>query len=415
MNKKMKFGIIVLFLIAAIILSGQASALGITPGKTTIDFAANTTADITINIINKEYKDIKVMVYARGELKDYIKFDENIINISASESSKEIAYKVSMPSELTPGKRTADIVIVEIPESTAGTTGILTEAGFIIFKEKETVVTAVVSIVHQLVVKVPYPGKYAEIRIDASANENGVVFVMPVLNLGEQDIYNARIVLDIYGPTNEKLFTTETEKNAIQKKQVKEFKASWKPAHPGFYTAKATLFYDDKTATAEKIFAFGNLQIEVLDVFVKDFKLGGIAKFNIMLENKWNEKIENVYAEMIITDKNNEVIANIKSAAISIEPLARNELAVYWDTEGYPEGTYNVKLIIHYADKTTEKLLKAYVSLNSIKTDFLATGKVVAEKPAFRRDTLLMVAIIVLVVINIGWFVYMRKLRKKQR
>ena len=134
-----------------------------------------------------------------------------------------------------------------------------------------------------------------------------------------------------------------------------------------------------------------------------------IVQFEVEVESKWNQKIQGVFAEMIITDLNEDRIDSFKSASVDIGPLARAMLTPYWDTEGVEKGTYNADLIIHYAGKTTEKTLKAYVEIDSIRTEIIG----VTAKAVFGRDEegfdIITPLVAVLIMINVGWFFYFKK------
>ena len=235
---------------------------------------------------------------------------------------------------------------------------------------------------------------------------------MKVYNIGTQDIVRAKAIIEIRGPTNEVIATTETEEVPIKSKERKDLAAYWKAdVNPGVYHAVATLKYDGKLAKAEKNFYVGNLFIEVKEVTVKGFRLGGIAKFDILVESKWNKKIEDVYAEMVITDAKGDTIADIKSASVDVEPLEQETLHVYWDTEGVEKGVYDARLLLHYAGRTTEKKLKTYVELENLRTEIIGvTAKVLRKREEGGYD-ILTPLVIILIMINTGWFFYFRKRR----
>jgi len=134
-----------------------------------------------------------------------------------------------------------------------------------------------------------------------------------------------------------------------------------------------------------------------------------VAKFNILVESKWNKKIENVYAEMVIKDAAGNTVANVKSASVDIEPLQKETLLAYWDTEGVEKGVYDANLVLHYASRTTEKKLKTYIELESIKTEILGvTAKAIRREEGVGYD-ILTPLVIVLIMINLGWFFYFRR------
>lgn len=394
----------ILILISIILLSNNVYSLGIATTRKTFDFEPNAKLQGTFIIVNNEQKDLRVFISARGEIAQYVTLHDAIVTFKPEESQKSFNYDLNLPASFDkPGTHTGEIVVTEIPKGA---------------EEGGTFIGTTLAVVSEIKIRVPYPGKYAETKLEVSeANVNETVtFIVPVMNLGEEDIAKTKGNIRILGPTNEELAKLDTDEKSVKAKTTEELKTSWlAEVNPGVYYAHLRLSYDDKLAQAEKTFVVGNLMIDVLNVSVKDFKLGGIAKFRILLANKWNQPIDNIFAEIIIENNKGDQVAQIKSATTSIAALSQGELFAFWDTEGMAEGGYNARLIIHYADKTTEKQIKLVVALDRIDT-FLpgATAKAIQKETAkqMTRDTWLMILVFVLIIVNIGWFVYMRRSKK---
>ena len=390
-------------ILAVLSLSAGAQAIGITPGRTTIDYQPGLEQEVTFTIINNDHKDFNAFVYAEGDLKDYVTSEKTIVEFKESDASKPFTYRFRLPDKLDqPGDHWAKIVVMEMPSEQEG---------------EGQIIMATTAVVHQLRVKVPYPGKYADLELivnEAESNEN-VNFFVKLYNLGTENIYKAYATVDIMGPTNEKIASIESEEIAVESKKTGEIAVPWKAeVNPGMYHAVVTVNYDGKVATIEKTFAVGAMRVEIIDVKVRNFVLGGIAKFEINMENKWNQKISNVFAEMAFSSADGNQIASIKSSSIDVDPLQRATLYAYWDTEGVTKGTYDAKLILHYGEKTSEKLLKTYVNLESIDTEIVGiTARVISSKGNAGPATDLLVPIVVILVfINVGWFFYFRKRKK---
>jgi len=284
----------------------------------------------------------------------------------------------------------------------------------------EVHIGASLAIVHQFQVVVPYPGKYAiaELKVAETNSESSVSFLVPVNNLGEQDIVNAKGVIDIYGSTNEKITTLYTNEVGIKSGDRIELTAAWEEEilNPGRYLAKVTVVYDGEvTKEVENMFNVGGADLSVLQMKVnEDFKLGDIAKFNILVESNWPEEIEQVFAEMVVYTLDNKEVIRFKSSTESIEALGKQELIAYWDTEGIKEDEYKTTLVVHYGDQTFEQDMKAVVSLTSIEfSDYSLTGEVVYGGEGIDKTTVLIGLVVILIIINIGWFIYMRRKKKK--
>jgi len=274
-----------------------------------------------------------------------------------------------------------------------------------------------------MVIRVPYPGKHATVDVTVSAT-NGrepVNFFVKTRNLGTEDIESAWATIDILGPTNEVIETLETEEAGIGAKSWKEFKAVWdSPVNPGMYYASVTLRYDEDSgggvAKVRKEFAVGDLFIDVTGITVRNFRLGGVAKFNIEAESKWNQRIENIYGNVKIRDSAGEPVADVKTAPIDMEPFAKEELAAYWETEGVKAGDYSGMFVLHYSGRRTEKEIITHITPDDMRIDILGLGigAVTAEAAGselFTTDTLIILLLVVLVAINAGWFTFFRKRR----
>ncbi|QQG38591.1 MAG: hypothetical protein HYS32_03215 [Candidatus Woesearchaeota archaeon] len=402
MNKKILIGI-VLFVLITLILIPNVQAIGISPGKTTLVLEPGKPLEkeVAFTLHNNEKKNLKAIIFTRGELNQSVEVPGGIITMSPQEETKLLSYKVKISTGLVsePGAHDIEIVALELPSEEEGLTFIGARA----------------AVISKLNVEVPFPGKYATIDADIEEGdiETPTRFIIKVNNKGQQPIVRAYANVEIFGPTNELITSIKTQERDVPYAERREVIASWhnKNAKPGPYFAVITVFYDGKTAKIDRRFEVGSLTIDIEDVNVKNFKLGGIAKFNIEVNNKWNQEIKEVYAQMIINSQTQENIAELESAHINIEPLSKATLNTFWDTEGINEGVFDSKIILHYADKTTEKLLKAIVTLDDIKITLIgATAEAIAlEKGGVGRDSILVILVLVLVGVNIGWFYYIRK------
>ena len=400
MNNKLLIWAIVL-----LISINLVNAIGISPGRTTIDFKPNLEQEVEFKVFNNEHKDMNVIFYVEGELNNTVYLTDSISKFAATDDVKLFKYKVKLPNDIKkPGAYDLNIVAREVP---------ITKSG------EAVSVGATAAVVTQLKILVPYPGKFVEasIRVSETGLNGPITFIIPIRNLGTQTIVRAEGILDIIGPTNEKIDTIKTEVVSLQAGEATQLKVTWDTSkfNAGKYLAKLAVTYDGEVANAEMVFNYGQALIEVLDVYVKDFKLGQIAKFNILVQNKFSEDINDVFATMDFLNEKGDLVISIKSASEDIKVGAKEELVAFWDTAGVKEGTYDAILKINYLDKVTEKELKAIVGLNSIQIDFVgATAKAIAVKSALSNNSLLMFGIFVLVIINIAWFVYFKRREKKK-
>jgi len=391
----------ILLIIVMIALANQIYALGIAPSHVDVIFEPGLEKTIQLKVINNDYKDFDAVVYAEGALAEYITIDEPMIKLSKDQDSKIISYNLKLPQSLEKqGLHEARIIVREIPKETKG----------------GTTITASLAVASKLNVMVPYKGKYAEIKLFVTdfKQDKESNFAVEVINLGTEDILEAKAVIDIYGPLNNKLETVTSNKASVQSKNKEILIAKWTPKlRPGSYHAVATLIYDELNTKDEKSFTIGTLELEIVSISVTDFRLGGIAKFDILVENNWNMEIPNVYAETTVKDNKEKIYTQFKTASVNIPAFGKQELNAYWDTAKVIPGAYKFDIILNYLGQKTEKIFDIMVEYDKI-TATLA-GQVIGvegeEKPALVKSVYILIfLVVILIIFNI--VIYFKKIRK---
>lgn len=391
----------ILFILCVVILSSYAAGLGISPAREVVHFTPGQEERYSFTIINSDRADVRLLVSAQGPLQDRVVFSQTLIEMSANEESREVSYTVALPQDLSPGQYVTNIIVVQIPSSD--------EVG-------QTTVGATVGVVSQFVVDVSYPGKYASAKLDARNEEDGSVsFFVTVSSLGEFDLPDVNAEIEIYGPRGMEVASVLTAKTDIPSGQRKELVGRWWPeGGKGEYLAKAIVNYGEGIATAEHEFNVGDERLRLAGMEVNDFSLGEIAKFEILAENLWNERIDGAYSEMEIYGVNGNVLASIKSPNYDIDAGAREVMQAFWDTEGVVEGSYEAKILLHYPEGLEEKELTLEVSDDSITIiGFGYHISSLGDDPGSLTKILIGV-IVLLVLVNLSWFVYLRKRLKKR-
>jgi len=407
MNKiKYKINVMILLIIFTLIfISSNVLAIGIAPGSKTIQFQPNLEQEIGFSIINNEHKHLKVFLFVRGELKQNIILPKEAVELTPEQESVRLSYKVKLPEKIgKPGIHAAEIIALEVPEEAEG----------------EVVVGATAAVISILNVEVPFPGKYAEATVDILGNslDEPTTFITKVFNRGEQDIVSAKATIEIFGPTNNKITTLTTQEKSIKVRQKTELVTSWvaEDISPGPHFAVITLNYDGKEQKIAKTFDIGSLQVGIEKIEVKNFKMGDVAKFDITVENKWNQKIIDVFTQILINDEEGNLMADIKSSSENLEPLDKTELNAFWDTEGVEEGTYDTKATLYYEDQETEFLFESHIASDSLTvTPIGITGLVVADTGGVRRGSILSILVVILAIINIVWLIHFKKRNKKSK
>ena len=387
------------WILVCLILTASALAIGISPIRKVVDFEPGA-QELSVTISNQQERAIKAVVYARGDLAQYIGIKDSLLTVQPG-GQAQAGYVLTLPESFDrPGVHKGEIVAMEYPESFG--TG------------KQSVVSASASVVSELWVRVPYPGKYAEgaLHIESKNVGENVQFIVTLMNFGKEDIRSARATIKILGATYEQIAEFQTDEIALKPQEQKQMSGTWLAnVNPGKYHAVAEIAYDEKKAVLEQDFEVGRLFIAVKAIDVRDFSLGEVAVMDITLKSEWNEPISGVYGEITVLDKQGTTFGTFKTASTDLAPMGEGTLKAYWDTNGLNVGSYTLRLLVHYGERVTERLVETEVSIDGIRTSLGPTAQVIAQKGA-SRETLLTILVILLIVINVVWFVFFMRKRK---
>lgn len=391
--KRHKFGKFVIIALIFLMLNQIAMALGISPAKKVMDFAPNKEETITFNLINNENRDLRVFVEISGELAEYIQIPNNIVTIKKDEKSRGLDLEIILPENVErPGLIESTVKVSRISAAEQGAIQISTMP----------------SIKAKLQLRVPYPSKYIEsmLVVDKDDKEDKKVrFVMPIFNYGVEDIENARAFLKIFDNENNLMRDLETESTSIDSGSQAKLSSNWQAETIGSYYATADIDYDGKSLELNERFIVGAPFVNITKIFVNNFRLGDIAKFDIYLKSDWNDKI-NVYADALIFKDDK---THLSSRIEPIDLLAGKEgiVNLYWETKNIAEGDYDLNLTIKYELGESKHNVKIMVNEDSITTSLTP------ERIVSGRDIIiyLTVAIVILIVVNVLW--YIKKFRKR--
>lgn len=390
-------------LVFVILFSPLVLGLGITPARNTINFESELSESFSLSVVNSENKNIDLVAYVKGDLAPYVSLEENEFSLSQGQASKTLNYQVRLPADMNPGLNTADIVVLEVPnqESASG-----------------PYIGAVLAVTTQIHVNVPYPGKYAEADLNIIDAEQGddVTFIIPVINRGKLDLVDVKANIDIYNSFNEKIDSFVTQSIPINSGQRREIVSKWNAnVSVGTYKAVMTLIYDESSLQIEKTFNVGAKILELKNITVNDFSLGGIAQFDMLVENKWNGSVNDVYTQTKVYNDDGDEMANFKSPTYDFTPFQQNLMTSYWDTAGVNEGVYDASVFLKYNEKSTQKDFRFEVSENEI--NIVGLGYVISERGSFFEENKLVIILgiiaSILVVLNLAWFVFFRRKLKK--
>ncbi|MCD4771471.1 hypothetical protein K8R30_03580 [archaeon] len=387
-----------LILLVGVFMMSGVLGFGISPARTTLDFKAGMERDVSFDVINSEGEDISFVFLAQGDLAEYIFSDVSSGSILASEKSKSFSYSLKLPELLEPGLHKGEVVVMQLPDEGSG---------------QGSQVLATLAVATQIYLYVPYPGKYANAKLYVySANVGEVVkFVIPVSSAGEFDLTSVRANVDVYDKAGEVVDSFNVGPIAIPSGQQRELVYDWDADVPiGDYVAKSTVVYGDGTVSLEEKFSVGSEKLVLQEIWVDDFSLGEIAKLEMLVENKWSEKIADVLIKTKISNERGGVVSEFKSSDYDVGGFSKEVFVSYWDTAGVIEGDYDAEVSIKYGDKESRENLKFEVSENELVV--IGLGYVISADDGVGPDAIvvvLMSAVVLLILLNLLWFLLLRK------
>ena len=204
----------------------QTLALNLLPEENYIEFVSNAYEKVNFKIINNENKEMQVALHVEGELKDYVKLHDGIIDLKASNKEYETFYEVKLPDKIEkPGNHEIRIKAIAL------------------YQDKST--SDVITKLHLLV---PYPTKHLEVS-NISFKENKIN--IKVINLGEIDIVHAKATIDIFDYNNNKVKTFYTEDKSIKSLKFEELNVYLEGLEKGKYYSIININYDSNNIKEE--------------------------------------------------------------------------------------------------------------------------------------------------------------------
>ena len=215
-----------------------------------------------------------------------------------------------------------------------------------------------------------------------------------------------------------KIRKVKSNLNESQEKEDLIYKWNAKELSTGNYYAKAAVIYEDKVINLDGTFRVGSTTLELQDLYVNNFNLGEIVKVDMLVENKWSEPISGARSIMEIYGKQGNLLDKIISPDYTISGLSKEIMSAYWDTNGVYEGDYDTKVTLEYANNRIDNNLVLQVSQN--KLTVIGLGYVISEDGRSSGGenstmTILFIVIGILVLVNLLWFILLRKFVAKKK
>lgn len=281
-------------------------------------------------------------LYIKGDLAEYV----NLSTTHLSDSG-DFTVTITLPNE------------IEVP----GTHKIL--VGAVEARKVEGVtVGGIAAIQGRIDILVPFPGKYTESSFRISNINQGeeAPFELEINNLGTQGLTTNTIIEVFKINTTESLLAKKLSNVEMEPKET--FSAmgtlDTRDFPPGEYQAFTSVDWEKKKTIHNQTFRIGEFLVDIVD-YDYQFEQGKINPFNVEIENKWNTKIDEVFATVSITDEG-RLVGDFKTVSVDTNPWEVRNITGYFDTSNLESKRYTAKILLNYGGATTSKLVAIYIN-----------------------------------------------------
>jgi hypothetical protein len=390
---------LILTLLLITLLSTTVSAWGVAPSR---QFADNKQApqEMEVYVMNNEFKEGYFRVSFSGELAPYAKYQGELIHLTEIDDKVRVPFILDINNQLQPGKNTLTIILEEITGQTNAGLG------------------SIVTLVAEVIVKVEVEGSFisAKIAVSPSDTNEATPITISLMNMGTETV-SVFADVTIRGPSNEPLTMFSTEKKILSPSNTGKIESFWQgEKYSGTYTADVTVHYGEKFIVLKEAFSIGDNTLVSESISAVTFTLGTIVPLDIVVRNNWNTEKQNVYAELFVLAKTGAIVQSFKSSSETIPSRSKEIMQAYWDTTKLVVGEYDLHVLMHFDDKTTEQEYPVIVSMDKLSVQ-TPTGEVIGgtdAPPADSKFLLLILLIVVLIVVNIIGIRMIRKNAKKK-
>ena len=373
----MKRLIIFLTLIIISIQFISAGGVGISPAFYKEFFEPNLTKSFSFHAFNADPTK-GVNTYVRGDLAEYVNLSTDYML-----GGGRFTATINLPDKIDkPGKHIILIGVIEAIEDIKGTVG------------------GIAAIQGRIDIIVPYPGQYAESTFAITNINEGeeAKYEITTENLGTQTLKINPIIEIFKDNMTERILIETFKESTLEPKGTLKIQGALntKGLPPGEYQAVATVNWG-KNDTMKQVFRVGEFLVEIID-YDYQFEQGRINPFNIQIQNKWNTRIDEVFASVSITDEG-RLVGSFKTVSVDTSPWEMKNITGYFDTTNLEAKRYVAKILLSYGEGTTSKLVAIYIN-QSLKTVYV--------------KYIIIASIIVIIII--ATFVYLiLKIRKLKR
>lgn len=311
----------VIFLICLVQLS--SANLGLSPSKKYFNYVPGEEIIVKYHIF-EDNPERKLDISVEGDLKDYVHLSKNELT-----GGGDVTVTIGLPESVgeMPGDNDISIVVKQQPF------------------ESQFIGTAI-ELSSTITIFVPYPGKYiqAVLQVPNGNVDDEIPIELKLTNRGKSEAgVSSRVDIKTEGE-NKGSVNFSPFILAVNEEKTLQGVLNTQGYRPGDYLADAFVNYGDGVSNVNQTFRIGSLFVNVTD-FSDELSQGGIQKFLIDVQSLWNSDIDDVYADVNIS---NEVESFVfRTPSIPLNAWSEGTLEGFLDTSDM-SGEYETEITLNY-------------------------------------------------------------------
>lgn len=348
-----------LFILATISVNFvSAGGVGISPAYYKVFFEPGLEKSFGFHAFNSD-PEKGVNIFLTGDLAEYAELSDSYMKERGG-----FSVSLKLPEEIEkPGTHHLYVGVIEAQE------------------EIDSGIGGIAAVQSRIDILVPYPGKYAESTFKINNINEGeeIEYELTTENFGSQNL-SINSTIEIYKKnSSEKLLTEIIKKSTLKPKETLSVRGTinTKDLPPGEYHAFATIDWGEIDEINQS-FRIGEFLVEIVD-YDYQFEEEKINPFNIKIANKWNLKIDQVFANVDITDEGT-LVGSFKTASVDTRPWEIKNITGYFDTSNLETKRYTASITLSYGDRITNKLVAIYINESPKKryTKYIILASIIA-------------------------------------
>lgn len=331
----MKRGIILCLVFFSFLSFVLGSFSGVAPSSYNIDFKPNLRQEFIFTFIFE--KGVDSEIYVTGDFKEHVKIlkeEKELRN-----GRKRVYVELNLPTEADkPGLNIIRVGAIEKPTDHSGISISADVSGLIR-------------------VRVPYPGKYAELNLKTSNANAGekVPYELTVYSRGKESIFitpklEIKNIDGLFEIISLEKRTVNSNNNTVYKGfiETKDYK-------PGDYNLTAIVDYEGKQeAKTTALFRLGELNVRLVN-YTREINAGKINRFNIEIESLWNNEIKEVYGTMTVIGYPD---IYLQTPTISLTPWRKTQIVGFIDATEIKANVVHAEITLFFDGESKTEIIE---------------------------------------------------------